>query len=78
MLFDWLVVCLTSHRQRGHFKDGTPFIVPCKGREARFLHSTHRESNPNPSRGSNNRCATPAPLILLDAMIMQAMLPFNV
>ena len=27
------------------FRDGTPFIVPCEGREARFLHRSHRKSN---------------------------------
>ena len=37
--------CLTSHRQRGHLETVPPFTVPCKGREARFLHQSHRESN---------------------------------
>ena len=27
------------------FRDGTPFTVLCEGREARFLHSSDRESN---------------------------------
>ena len=41
--------------------------VPCEGREVRFLHSTHRESNPGPSRGSplHYHCATQAPLTLI-------------
>ena len=46
------------------FRDGIPIYCPhCEGREARFLHRSHRESNPCPSRGSPsyNRCATPAP-----------------
>ena len=49
-----LFVCLyfTSHRQRGHLETAPPFTVPCEGREARFLHRSHRESNPGPSRGS--------------------------
>ena len=36
-LFGWLVswLCLTSHRQRGHLEMAPPFIVPCKGCEAR-------------------------------------------
>ena len=39
----WLVcwLCLTSHRQRGHLETASPFTVPCKGREARFLHQKH-------------------------------------
>ena len=32
------------------FRDGTPFTVPCEGREPRFLHRSRRESNPGPSR----------------------------
>ena len=44
------------------FRDGTPFTVPCKGREAQLIHRTHRESNRGPLRGSPllYRCATPA------------------
>ena len=57
----WL--CLTSHRQQGHLVTAPPFTVPCEGREARFLHRSHWQSNPGPSRGSplRNRCPTPAP-----------------
>ena len=57
----WL--CLTSHRQRGHLETAPPFAVPCEGREARVLHSLHRESNTGSLRGSplHNRCVTPAP-----------------
>ena len=29
------LLCLTSHRQRGHLETAPPFTVPCKGREAR-------------------------------------------
>ena len=45
-----------SHR-RGHL-DSTQIYFPCEWREARFLHRTHWESNPGPSRGSplHNRC----------------------
>ena len=61
MLVGWL--CFTSHRQRGHLETTTPFTVSCEGHEALFLHRSHRESNPGPSRGSqlHYRCATPAP-----------------
>ena len=57
------LLCLTSHLQRGHLETAPPFTVPCKGREARFLHRSHRESNPGPSRGCplHYRFATPAP-----------------
>ena len=57
----WL--CFTSHRQRGHLETAPPFTVLCEAREARFLHRSHWESNPGPSRGSqlHYRCATPAP-----------------
>ena len=41
-----------SHRQGGHLEMTPPFTVPYEGREARFLHRSHRESNPGPSRGS--------------------------
>ena len=41
MLVGWL--CLTSHRQRGHLEITPPFTVPCEGREALFLHRSHRE-----------------------------------
>ena len=61
LLVGWL--CSTSHRQQGHLETTPTFTVPCKGREARFLHRSHRESNPRPSHGSplHYRCATPAP-----------------
>ena len=57
------LLCLTSHRQRGHLETAPPFTVPCEGLEAKFLHRPHRESNPGWLRGSplHNRCATPAP-----------------
>ena len=61
-LVGWL--CLTSHRQRVHLKLAPPFTVPCEGREAWFLHSPHRESNPQVVAWQSilhNRCATPAP-----------------
>ena len=50
-IFGWLVgwLCLMSHRQRGHLETAPPFTVPCKGREAQFLHHAHREVNPRPS-----------------------------
>ena len=56
-------MCFTSHRQRGHLETAPQFTVPCEGREARFIHRTHRESNHRPSCGSPllYRCATPAP-----------------
>ena len=65
---DWL--CFTSHRQRGHLETVPPFTVPCEGREARFLHCSHQESNPGPSCGSplHYSCATLAPLCV--CMIM--------
>ena len=55
----WL--CFTSHRQRSHLETAFPFTVPCEGREARYLYSSHRELNPRPSRGSplHYRCAMP-------------------
>ena len=63
----WLVgwLCLMSDRQRGHLEMIPPFTVPCEGCEARFLHSTRRESNPRPSCSSplHNRCATLAPYL---------------
>ena len=54
--------CLAPHRRRGHLEAAPPFTVPCEGCEDWFLHRSHRESNPGPSRGSplHNRCATPA------------------
>ena len=59
-LVGWL--CFMCHRQRGHLETAPPFTVPCKGREARFLHCSHQETNPAPSRGSplHYRCTTPA------------------
>ena len=55
------LLCLTSHRQRGHLEAAPPFTVPCKRRGARFY--TVPTGNRTPSRGSplHNRCATPAP-----------------
>ena len=46
----WL--CFTSHRLGGHLERVPPFTVPWEGCEARFLHSSHRESNTWPSCGS--------------------------
>ena len=67
--FVWLVVwlCLTSHRQLVHLETAPTFTVPCEGREARFLHCPHRESNPGLLRGSplHNRCTTPTPLTFI-------------
>ena len=64
--YKWLVgwLCFTSHRQRGHLETAPPFTVSCEGREARYLHRSHQESNPRPSLGSplHYRCATQAPL----------------
>ena len=62
MLVGWLY--LASHRQHGHLDKAPPFTVPCDGREAQFLHLSHRELNPGPSRGSTlqYRCAMPAPM----------------
>ena len=56
-LVNWL--CFAFHRQRGHLETEPPFTVPCGGREARFLHRSHRELNPGPSRGSplHHRCS---------------------
>ena len=56
----WL--CFTSRRKRGHLETAPPFTVPYEGREARFLHRLHRQSNPGSLHGSplRNRCATPA------------------
>ena len=45
----WLVGCVLRLID---LETVTPFTVPCEGREARFLHRSHRESNPGPSRGS--------------------------
>ena len=39
----WLVVFNIPFTTRS-FRDGTPFTVPCEGREARFLHRTHRRT----------------------------------
>ena len=61
-LVGWLVVFNAPSTVRS-FRDGTPFTVPCEGREARFLNRTHQGTNPVPSRDSplHTRCATPAP-----------------
>ena len=60
----WLVVFYILSTERS-FRDSSPFTGPCKGREARFLHCPHRESNPGRVRGSllRNCCATPALLL---------------
>ena len=36
----------------GSFKVAPPLTLPCEGREARFLHPIHRESNPGSLHGS--------------------------
>ena len=61
-LVGWLVVFNVPSTSRS-FRDGIP--IYCEGREARFLHHPHWESNPRSLRGSplGNRCATPAPLL---------------
>ena len=56
-MIGWL--CLTFHRQRGHLETAPTFTVPCEGREARFLHRTHRESNPGLRTAVH--CTTSAP-----------------
>ena len=63
-LVSWLVgwLCFTPNRQRGHLETARPFTVPCKGREARSLHSFHRNRTPDGRVASHNRCATPASL----------------
>ena len=50
----WLVglLCLTSHRQRGHLETVPPFTVPCEEREAQFLHRPYWKSN----HGSDKKC----------------------
>ena len=42
-----LVGCLwfKSHRHRGHLETAPPFAVSCEGREAWFLHRSHRETS---------------------------------
>ena len=62
----WLVVFYVPSTARS-FRDRAPFTVPCEGCKARFLHHSHRESNPGPMRGSplHYHCATPALLNLL-------------
>ena len=57
--YSWLVVFYVPLIARS-------FTVPWEGGEARFLHCSHRESNPGPSRGNplHYRCATPAPHII--------------
>ena len=59
-LVGWLVYVPLTARS---FRDAPPFIIPCEGREARFLHRSNRESNPVPLRGSSlhYRCAMAAP-----------------
>ena len=70
LLVGWMVV-FTSHQQRGHLETAPPFTVLCKWYEARFLHHSHRKSNPGPSRGSplHYRCATPAALKIIGIAI---------
>ena len=41
----WLVVFSVPSTTRS-FRDSAPFTIPCEGREARFLHCPHKESNP--------------------------------
>ena len=66
-------LCFASHGQRGHLETGPPFTVPCEGREAWFIHRSHRESNPGPLRGSllYYCCATPTPLSHADSLCPQ-------
>ena len=61
-LICWLVVSYVPSTTKS-FRDATPFTVPYKGGEARFLHRSHWESNPGPSHGSpfHYPCSTPAP-----------------
>ena len=42
----------TSHQQQGYLEKASPLTVLCEGREAGFLHRSHRESYPGLSRGS--------------------------
>ena len=56
----WLF--FTPHRQRGHLETAPPFTVPCEGRGARFVHLSHRESNPGPSQGFHYTTAAPRQL----------------
>ena len=55
----WL--CLTSHRQWGHLDTAPPFTVPCEGREAWFLHHSHRDREPTPGRRVPVHYTTAAP-----------------
>ena len=73
----WL--CFKPHRQRGHLETAAPFTVPCKGREAHFLHCSHRESNPRPSRDSplQYHCTTPAPLTIVISIVYDSCLIEN-
>ena len=57
------LLCFTSHRQRGHLETEPPFTVPSEGRGPMFLHRSHRESNPGPSRGSPSYFFNAAPII---------------
>ena len=70
MVFGWL--CFTSPRQRGHLETAPSFTVPCKGREARFLPQSYRESNPGLSRGHPLHCcyATQAPYMVFDRYVL--------
>ena len=43
-LVGWL--CFTSHQQQGHLETTPPFTVPCKGREAQFLHVPNGNGTP--------------------------------
>ena len=60
-LVGWL--CFMSPWQRGNLEMAPTFTVPYGGREARFLHRSHRESNPWLSCGSplHYHCIKPAP-----------------
>ena len=55
MLVGWLVGWLVVFY--------VPFTIPCEGCEARFLHRSHRESNPGCP--IHYLCATPAQLFML-------------
>ena len=71
--------CFTSLQQRGHLETAPPFTVPCEGREARWIHRSHRESNPGSSRGSplHYCCATQAPWIRWTRVSVKLFLKFK-
>ena len=45
-LNDVLVGCVLHPIKRGHLQTAPPLTVPCKGREARLLHHSHRKCTP--------------------------------